>query len=160
MHAFVSRLFGPRRLLIVVAAIAVGTISAAQAAVTSYMAIIDGVTESPPNASPGTGLGTVVIDDVLHTMHLHATFSGMLGPTSASHIHAATAVAVIHLRRTRPEVPRPYRTWGYPWVPILFAAASAAFVTNTLIERPLESFLGLGLVALGLPAYAWWRRRR
>ena len=74
--------------------------------------------------------------------------------------HFATAVAVIHLRRTRPEAPRPYRTWGYPWVPIVFAAASIAFVANTLVERPLESFLGLGLVALGLPAYAWWRRKR
>lgn len=74
--------------------------------------------------------------------------------------HTATALAVIRLRRTRPEVPRPYRTWGYPWIPIVFAAASIAFVVNTLIERPLESFLGLGLVALGLPAYAWWRRRR
>jgi APA family basic amino acid/polyamine antiporter len=74
--------------------------------------------------------------------------------------HIATAVAVIHLRRTRPEVPRPYRTWGYPWVPIVFAIAAIAFVVNTLIERPMESFLGLGLVALGLPAYAWWRRRR
>jgi APA family basic amino acid/polyamine antiporter len=74
--------------------------------------------------------------------------------------HIATAVAVIHLRRTRPDAPRPYRTWGYPWVPIVFAAASLAFVANTLVERPMESFLGLGLVALGLPAYAWWRRKR
>jgi APA family basic amino acid/polyamine antiporter len=74
--------------------------------------------------------------------------------------HIATAVAVLVLRRTRPEAPRPYRTWGYPWVPIVFAAASIAFVANTLIERPRESFLGLGLLALGLPAYAWWRRRR
>ncbi len=74
--------------------------------------------------------------------------------------HVATALAVIHLRRTRPEAPRPYRTWGYPWVPIVFAAASLAFVVNTLIERPMESLIGLGLVALGLPAYAWWRRAR
>jgi APA family basic amino acid/polyamine antiporter len=73
--------------------------------------------------------------------------------------HTATALAVIRLRRTRPLAPRPYRTWGYPWVPIVFAAASIAFVANTLIERPMESLLGLGLVALGLPAYAWWRRK-
>jgi len=73
--------------------------------------------------------------------------------------HIATAGAVIRLRRTRPEAPRPYRASGYPWVPIVFAATSIAFVANTLIERPTESFLGLGLVALGLPAYAWWRRR-
>jgi basic amino acid/polyamine antiporter, APA family len=74
--------------------------------------------------------------------------------------HTATALAVIRLRRTRPLAARPYRTWGYPWVPIVFATASIAFVANTLMERPMESFLGLGLVALGLPAYAWWRRKR
>jgi APA family basic amino acid/polyamine antiporter len=77
---------------------------------------------------------------------------------SAFVFHIATAVAVIVLRRTRPDAPRPYRTWGYPWVPIAFIAVSAAFVANTLMERPLESLLGLGLVAAGLPAYAWWRR--
>jgi hypothetical protein len=44
-------------------------------------------------------------------------------------------------------------------VPIAFIAVSAAFVANTLLERPLESLLGLGLVAAGLPAYAWWRRQ-
>jgi APA family basic amino acid/polyamine antiporter len=74
--------------------------------------------------------------------------------------HILTVLAVFRLRRTRPDAPRPYRTWGYPWVPILFAAASIAFVVNTLVERPMESLFGLGLVALGLPAYAWWRRSR
>jgi APA family basic amino acid/polyamine antiporter len=86
-------------------------------------------------------------------LYTYAMFAAFL-------FHTATAVAVIHLRRTRPDVPRPYRTWGYPWVPIVFAATSIAFVANTLVERPWESFLGLGLVALGLPAYAWWRRKR
>jgi APA family basic amino acid/polyamine antiporter len=74
--------------------------------------------------------------------------------------HVATAAAVFVLRRARPGAPRPYRTWGYPWVPIAFIVTSAAFVLNTLVERPRGSLLGLGLLALGLPAYAWWRRRR
>ena len=73
--------------------------------------------------------------------------------------HVATAAAVFVLRRARPDAPRPYRTWGYPWVPIAFIVTSAAFVLNTLIERPRASLLGLALVALGLPAYAGWRRR-
>jgi APA family basic amino acid/polyamine antiporter len=72
--------------------------------------------------------------------------------------HAATGAAVFVLRRTRPGAPRPYRVWGYPLVPAVFILASLALVGNTLVEKPIESALGLGIVALGLPAYAWWRR--
>jgi APA family basic amino acid/polyamine antiporter len=73
--------------------------------------------------------------------------------------HAATAAAVIVLRRTRPDHPRPYRTWGYPAVPALFILACLLLVGNTLAEKPVESLLGLGLLALGLPAYLWFRKR-
>lgn len=72
--------------------------------------------------------------------------------------HVATGAAVFVLRARRPELPRPYRVWGYPVVPALFLGASLLLVVNSLAERPLESLLGLGLLALGLPAYAWWRR--
>jgi APA family basic amino acid/polyamine antiporter len=67
--------------------------------------------------------------------------------------------ALFRLRRRKPEHPRPYRAWGYPWVPALFVAGSLAFVWNTLIERPFESLAGLGLLALGLPVYWYWRHR-
>jgi APA family basic amino acid/polyamine antiporter len=67
--------------------------------------------------------------------------------------------ALFVLRRTRPSHPRPYRTWGYPVVPLVFIAGSAAFVLNTLLERPVEAMAGLGLLALGLPAYWYWRGR-
>ncbi|MGE5234038.1 MAG: APC family permease [Acidobacteriota bacterium] len=72
--------------------------------------------------------------------------------------HVATGAAVFVLRRTRPEAPRPYRTWGYPWVPLAFILASLLLVGNTVLERPVQSLIGLGLVALGLPAYFYWRR--
>ncbi|MGB5477615.1 MAG: amino acid permease, partial [Thermoanaerobaculia bacterium] len=72
--------------------------------------------------------------------------------------HAATTAAVFVLRRKLPDAPRPYRVWGYPVVPALFVLASILLIANTLIEKPIESLLGLGLVALGLPAYFWWRR--
>ncbi|HXW08609.1 MAG TPA: amino acid permease [Vicinamibacterales bacterium] len=71
----------------------------------------------------------------------------------------ATGTALFRLRRTRPDVPRPYRTWGYPVVPLIFIGASLAFVVNTLLERPVESLIGLGLVALGLPVYWYWKLR-
>jgi APA family basic amino acid/polyamine antiporter len=71
--------------------------------------------------------------------------------------HAMTGAAVFVLRRSRPQAERPYRTWGYPLVPAAFILSSLLLVVNTLVERPRESLLGLGLVALGLPAYARFR---
>jgi APA family basic amino acid/polyamine antiporter len=67
-------------------------------------------------------------------------------------------LAIFKLRRSRPDAPRPYRTWGYPVVPAVFVLGSALLVFNTLIERPMESIAGLGLVAIGLPAYWYWQR--
>jgi basic amino acid/polyamine antiporter, APA family len=71
----------------------------------------------------------------------------------------AAGMALFRLRIKMPDHPRPYRTWGYPLVPILFVAGSLAFVVNTLLERPLESLAGLGLLLLGLPAYWYWHRQ-
>ncbi len=72
--------------------------------------------------------------------------------------HTATGAAVFLLRHTRPHWPRPYRTWGYPWTPFVFVLTSFAFVANTLVVRPIESLWGLLIMALGLPAFFWWRR--
>jgi APA family basic amino acid/polyamine antiporter len=74
--------------------------------------------------------------------------------------HAMTGAAIFVLRRREPERPRPYRAWGYPWVPLVFIAASVVLVLNTLVERPWESGVGLALILLGLPAYARWKRIR
>jgi APA family basic amino acid/polyamine antiporter len=66
-------------------------------------------------------------------------------------------LALFQLRRTRPGALRPYRVWGYPLVPALFMLGSVFVIYNTLRQRPFESFAGLGLLALGLPVYAYWR---
>lgn len=71
---------------------------------------------------------------------------------------AAAGLALFRLRRTHPAQPRPYRAWGYPWIPAIFVLGSLAFVVNTLLERPVESLAGLGLVALGIPVYFFSRR--
>jgi APA family basic amino acid/polyamine antiporter len=67
-------------------------------------------------------------------------------------------IAIFVLRARRPDVPRPYRALGYPVIPALYVLGSFALVWNTLVERPTESIAGLGLVALGLPFYAYWSR--
>lgn len=62
-----------------------------QAAVHKFEAFMDGPSESPPNASPGTGHATADYDDVAHTLTVSATFSDLIGTTTAAHIHAPTA---------------------------------------------------------------------
>jgi APA family basic amino acid/polyamine antiporter len=66
--------------------------------------------------------------------------------------------AVIVLRRTRPDLPRPYRMWGYPVTPMVFLLITVWFVINMLMTRPGASFASLGLVLTGIPAYFLWRR--
>jgi len=71
----------------------------------------------------------------------------------------ATGLALFQLRRTRPDQPRPYVAWGYPIVPALFVLGSAAFVLNTLFEKPVESIVGLGLLVTGVPVY-WYSKKQ
>ena len=73
---------------------------------------------------------------------------------------AATGLSVFVLRRRRPDMPRPYRAWGYPVLPAVFVAASTAIFLNILVSRPMKSLAGLLLLGAGLPAYALWQRRR
>ncbi|HLK63041.1 MAG TPA: amino acid permease [Bryobacteraceae bacterium] len=63
---------------------------------------------------------------------------------------------VMVLRRKRPEVPRPYRMWGYPVTPLLFVAITAWFLVNTLVTRPGPALAGLGLIAIGIPIFYIW----
>jgi len=70
------------------------------------------------------------------------------------------AAAVIVLRVRRPEVPRPYRVPGYPWVPACFAIFSAIYVALSFRENTRNALLGGLLVAIGIPFYRWFRRGR
>jgi len=72
---------------------------------------------------------------------------------------ALTVGSVIVLRYKRPELPRPYKLWGYPVVPILFVAAHLWIVWGSVTENPKDSLIGLGIVCLGIPAYLIWRTR-
>lgn len=78
---------------------------------------------------------------------------------ASSILYGMATASVIVLRFKRPDLERPYRTIGYPWVPITFVLAISCLVGSTLIKSPRESFMGLGLIALGLPFYFYWKHR-
>jgi hypothetical protein len=66
--------------------------ASANATIFDYQAVLTGPNESPPNASPATGFAEVDYDNVAHTLLIEVTWSGLTGTTTASHIHAATAL--------------------------------------------------------------------
>jgi len=69
------------------------------------------------------------------------------------------AATVFVFRKRMPDAERPYRTLWYPVTPLLFIAVALWFVINTLIGKPLESWIGLGFLALGIPVYYFWKKR-
>jgi APA family basic amino acid/polyamine antiporter len=73
--------------------------------------------------------------------------------------YALMCGAVLRLRRRRPDLPRPYRAWGYPVTPLLFIGFAVWLVINTIREDPLDSAVGAGLILLGLPVYFYFKRR-
>ena len=72
--------------------------------------------------------------------------------------YALTTSAVFALRRKMPDHPRPYRTFGYPVLPLAFIAVALALLANTLVTSRLESLFGLALIATGLPLYGRLKR--
>jgi amino acid transporter len=74
-------------------------------------------------------------------------------------LYGMTTAAVIVLRKKRPDMVRPYKTLGYPAVPVLFVAAAGLLIFYTLKTSPRESFMGLGVIAAGLPFYFYWKRQ-
>jgi APA family basic amino acid/polyamine antiporter len=72
--------------------------------------------------------------------------------------YGITVLAVIVLRYRHPDLPRPYLTLGYPWIPLLFAGVAVLFCLSIVVRRPWETAFGLVLLTAGLPFYFYWRR--
>ncbi len=70
-----------------------------------------------------------------------------------------TAVGIFVFRRTRKDLPRPYKTLGYPVTPLIFVAITFLFVANALIAKPVHAWAGLILIAAALPLYFFFRPR-
>ncbi|MSR06079.1 MAG: amino acid permease [Gemmatimonadetes bacterium] len=73
--------------------------------------------------------------------------------------YALGVAAVFVLRRRLPDMPRPYRTWGYPVVPALFLLAALFILGNYMVSKPLIFAADVAVVLAGLPVYWWWEKR-
>jgi APA family basic amino acid/polyamine antiporter len=73
--------------------------------------------------------------------------------------YAMSCGAVIILRRKAPNLARPYKTWGYPLVPIIFILFAIWLVTNTIMEAPRDAAIGAGIMLSGLPIYFYWKQK-
>ena len=71
--------------------------------------------------------------------------------------YTLTVIALFVLRWKRPDVPRPYRCTGYPWLPGFYILIGTAWTLNTIITRPTEALVGIGIILLGVPGYLYWK---
>lgn len=72
---------------------------------------------------------------------------------------ALGAMTLLVFRYTRPNAPRPYRTFGYPITPLFFIAVEIWFIAKLLIARPAQAWGGLLMLGLGVPVYYYWKRK-
>jgi len=72
--------------------------------------------------------------------------------------YTLTVIGMFLLRWKRPDLPRPYRCTGYPWLPAIYVLIGAAWTLNTIITRPTQAFWGTTIVLIGIPGYLYWKR--
>ncbi len=169
-HVAATRLFSPAAAAWLSAMIAISCFSAAAACTLSgarvYLAMAqDGVFfrrmaaihpkwRTPAFSLIGQGIWAAVLTmsgryDQLYT---YVIFGMVLSYT-------LTVIGLFVLRWKRPDVPRPYRCTGYPWLPAIYVIVGVAWTLNTIIERPTEAFWGATIVLIGVPGYLYWKRK-
>jgi APA family basic amino acid/polyamine antiporter len=122
-----------------------------------FFKIVDGI--HPKFRTPGRAL---IFQGILASlMALTGTFEELtsLFIFAGWIFYGLAVVALFRMRYTEPDLPRPYRCWGYPWVPGIFVAGALALTVNIWLERPGRSSIGLLLILAGLPFYKWWVSR-
>src|ERR1017187_7558981 len=168
-HAAAAVLFSPRAAVWLSLMIAISCFSAAAACTLSgarvylamaqdgvffrRMAVIHPRWRTPAFSLIGQGIWAAVLTvsgryDQLYT---YVIFGMVLSYT-------LTVIGLFILRWKRPDVPRPYRCTGYPWLPAIYLLVGAAWTLNTIIERPTEAFWGTTIVLIGVPGYLYWKR--
>jgi basic amino acid/polyamine antiporter, APA family len=168
-HAAAAQLFSPGAAGWLSAMIAISCFSAAAACTLSgsrvylamaqdglffrRMAVIHPKWRTPAFSLIGQGIWAAVLTmsgryDQLYT---YVIFGMVLSYT-------LTVIGLFVLRWKRPDVPRPYRCTGYPWLPGIYVLVGVAWTLNTIIQRPTEAFWGALIVAVGIPGYLYWKR--
>jgi APA family basic amino acid/polyamine antiporter len=74
--------------------------------------------------------------------------------------YTLTVIGLFILRWKHPDIPRPYRCAGYPWLPAIYVLIGAAWILNTIIKRPMEAFWSSVIVLIGVPGYLYWKHSR
>ena len=105
---------------------------------------------------------TVTIDPATHEASYGNVYNQLLEYIVSADLlfYLLMVVAVILLRRTKPDAERPYRTWGYPIVPIVSIVLSGLLVVDLAWLAPATSGIGILIVLSGVPVYFLWRLRR
>jgi len=169
-HAAAATLFSPDAAIWLSAMIAISCFSAAAAGTLcgsrvylamaqdgvffKRMAVIHPKWRTPAFSLIGQGIWAAVLTmsgryDQLYT---YVIFGMVLSYT-------LTVIGLFILRWKRPDVPRPYRCTGYPWVPGFYVLVGVAWTLNTIVTRPTQAFWGATIVLIGVPGYLYWKRK-
>ncbi len=168
-HAAAVALFSPRAAVWLSLMIAVSCFSAAATCTLSgarvylamaqdgvffrRMAVIHPKWRTPVFSLIGQGVwaGVLTLSGRYDQLYTYVIFGMVLSYT-------LTVIGMFWLRWKRPEIPRPYRCTGYPWLPGIYVLIGMAWTLNTIITRPTEAFWGAAIVLLGVPGYLYWKR--
>jgi len=169
-HAAAATLFSPDAAIWLSAMIAISCFSAAAAGTLcgsrvylamaqdgvffKRMAVIHPKWRTPAFSLIGQGIWAAVLTmsgryDQLYT---YVIFGMVLSYT-------LTVIGLFILRWKRPDVPRPYRCTGYPWLPGFYVLIGVAWTLNTIVTRPTQAFWGATIVLIGVPGYLYWKRK-
>ncbi len=165
-----TAVLGPIGAGLVVFAILISTIGANNgiiftAARIPYAMAREGVFfRSLANVNPrfGTPLTALVVQCVLSCLlTLSGTYDQLITYMifSSWFFYAMSCAGVIVLRKKEPHLRRPYLTWGYPFVPVLFVLFAFGLTVYTIIEDPRSALIGGGIILLGVPVFYVWKRR-
>jgi APA family basic amino acid/polyamine antiporter len=168
--AALERLAGPRVTLALTALVAIAILSSLQATVLAGPRIYHAMAEDGLYFRPLGRLhavtrvpvaGLAVQGLIACALLLSGKFEQLLTFTTFAIILFATltVLGVFVLRARRPDLPRAFRVIGYPVTPALFVAANLWLMWNVLASGAKEAFVGLGIVAAGIPVYGWFCRR-